>query len=79
MDGTQHMSFWAYTPRSLRVFLLQQPLTDNTLEAIRASFTPQSHDALREKLGLEWRRSYNSLLAIGILIVSAYVIYCILR
>lgn len=73
------MSFWVYVPRSLRKFLLGQPLTDGTLDAIRASFDPSAEEAAREKLGLQWRRSYNSLLAIIIIFVSAYIVYRILR
>ena len=73
------MSFWAYVPRSLRVFLLKQPLTDATHDAIRASFTPGVEEDAREKLGLQWRRSYNSLLAVIVIVISAYIIYRILR
>ena len=41
------MSFWVYVPRSLRKFLLGQPLTDGTLDAIRASFDPSAEEAAR--------------------------------
>lgn len=76
------MSFWSFTPRSVRIFLLGQPLTDETHAAIRASFrqdTAHAGENPAEELGLQWRHSYNLILAFLVIVISAFIVYKIVN
>lgn len=73
------MNFWFLLPRRMRTFLLRQPLSDKQLERIRESLALSEEEQVRQQLDLTWKRSYSMITALIVLILSAYIMYCILR
>lgn len=72
------MNIWAYLPRSLRQFLLEQPVADTWKTHIRASLEPSTDEYAAQNLGLAWKRSYDMVAALAVLCISAFIMYLLL-
>lgn len=70
-------------PRCVQKFLLSQPLPDQWVEALQQKLDDdeEDKDPYGHKLDLSagWKQSYNLILAMVILCLSAMVMYLILR
>lgn len=73
------MNYWSLLPRRLRQFLLGQPLPDTLLANIRDSLLHSESEFSHDSLRLAQKRSFRKLAALFVLVLSAYILYCILR
>lgn len=72
------MNIWKFIPRGISANLLNQPIPDSWKNGIERSLSLNEADAINQKLDLGWKRNYNMIAALVILIVSGFIVFFII-
>lgn len=72
------MNIWNFIPRSISANLLSQPIPDSWKNGIERSLSINEAEAINQKLDLGWKRNYNMIAALVILVVSAFIVFVVI-